>query len=80
MKSSTSKVESSVQLPGVSERRPIAFPIETAPHSTDPVFLYCPTRGEWTIAVRAEGTWLDRASGEEVQRPTHWMPLPEPEA
>ncbi len=69
--------ERSVQLPGVSERRSLALPIETAPHSEhDAVFIYSPLRGKWTIAVHAEGTWFDRVSGEEVQRPTHWMPLP----
>jgi hypothetical protein len=72
------KAESSVELPGVSERRPVAFPIDTGPNTEDPVFVYSPLRGEWTIGVRAEGTWFDRATGEEIQRPTHWMALPEP--
>jgi hypothetical protein len=78
VKTTLKKVESSVQLPGVSERRPLAFAIETAPDSPDPIFVYSPLKGVWTIAVRAEGAWFDRATGEEVQRPTHWMPLPEP--
>ena len=73
-----SKAETSVQLPGVSERRPLAFAIETAPQSADPIFVYSPLKGEWTIAVRSEGAWFDRATGEQVQRPTHWMPLPVP--
>jgi hypothetical protein len=78
VKSSLSKAESSVELPGVSERRPIAFPIDTAPSTGDAVFIYSPMRGEWTIALHDAGTWFDRATGEEIQRPTHWMPLPEP--
>ena len=66
------------ELPGVSDRRPLAFPIETAPRAPQPLFVYSPLRGEWTIAIRASGTWFDRLTGEEVSRPTHWMPLPEP--
>jgi hypothetical protein len=54
--------------------------METAPNTEDPVFIYSPVRGEWTIAVQAEGTWFDRATGGEVPQPTHWMPLPEVEA
>jgi hypothetical protein len=64
-------------LPGVSEQRPVAFAIDTAPKSGTPVFVYSPLRGEWTIAVRRRGKWLDRATGDEVIRPTHWMPLPD---
>jgi hypothetical protein len=70
--------ESSVQLPGVSERRPVAFPIETAPNSSDPVFLYSPGRGEWTIGVRFKEGWIERATGKPIDNPTHWMPLPDP--
>jgi Protein of unknown function (DUF551) len=44
----------------------------------EPVFVYSPLRGEWTIGVLSEGVWFDRGKGEEVQRPTHWMPLPAP--
>jgi Protein of unknown function (DUF551) len=80
VKSSLSRTESSVELPGVSERRPLAFPIETAPSSINQILLYSPLRGDWTIAVRHEETWFDRATGEEIQRPTHWMPLPEPDS
>jgi hypothetical protein len=66
-----------VELPGVSEQRPIAFPIESAPKSRMPVFVYSPLRGEWVIAVRHGARWFDRATDEEVLRPTHWMPLPD---
>ena len=44
-----------IQLPGVSDRRPVAFPIETAPKSPEPVFVYSPPKGEWTVAVRGRG-------------------------
>jgi hypothetical protein len=71
------KVATSVRLPGVSNRRPVAFPIETAPKTREAVFLYSPLKGEWTIAVRAQGAWFDRLTGAEIVRPTHWMPLPE---
>jgi Protein of unknown function (DUF551) len=74
----SSRSETSIRLPGVTERRPLAFSIETAPETPDPIFLYSPLRGEWVIAVRAEGRWFDRATGDEIDRPTHWMPLPEP--
>jgi hypothetical protein len=77
VKSRPRKFERSVELPGVSEQRPLAFPIASAPKSKTPVFVYSPLRGEWTIAVRQGIAWLDRASGEEVIRPTHWMPLPD---
>lgn len=43
------------------------------------MFIYSPIRGEWTIAVMAEGRWFDRATGDEVPQPTHWMALPKPE-
>jgi hypothetical protein len=76
VKSCPREVERSVELPGVSEQRPIAFPIATAPKSKAPVFVYSPLRGEWTIAVRHGAQWLDRATGDEVVSPTHWMPLP----
>jgi hypothetical protein len=69
--------ETSIKLPGVSERRPLAFPIETAPNTAGPVLVYSPHRGEWTIAARDEASWLDRAAGEEIERPTHWMLLPD---
>jgi hypothetical protein len=78
VKQSARSLESSVELPGVSERRPVAFPIDTPPKLEEPVFVYSPLRGEWTIGVLSEGRWFDRATGEEVQRPTHWMPLPPP--
>ena len=78
MKSSARPLESSVELPGVSERRPIAFPIDTPPKAEEPVFVYSPLAGAWTIGVFSEGRWFDRATGEELQRPTHWMPLPAP--
>ena len=71
-------LESTVELPGVSERRPVAFPIDTPPKAEEPVFVYSPLGGEWTIGVFSEGTWFDRVTGEEVVRPTHWMPLPAP--
>ena len=45
----------------------------TTLHETQPS---PPLAGEWTIDVFSEGTWFDRATGAEVQRPTHWMPLP----
>jgi hypothetical protein len=64
-------------LPGVSEQRPVAFPIATAPKSKTPVFVYSPVSGEWAIAVRHGAKWLDAATGQEVIRPTHWMPLPD---
>jgi hypothetical protein len=73
------RVQKGVRLPGVSDRRPLAFAIATAPKSPHPVFIYSPLKGEWTIAVRAKGTWFDRVTGEEIDRPTHWMPLPEPQ-
>ena len=76
MKSSARRLESSVELPGVSERRPVAFPIDTPPKAEEPVFVYSPLRGEWIIGVFADEAWFDRATGKEVQRPTHWMPLP----
>ena len=78
MKQSARSLESSVDLPGVSERRPVAFPIDTPPKPEEPVFVYSPLRGEWTIGVFSEGRWFDRATGEDMQRPTHWMPLPAP--
>jgi Protein of unknown function (DUF551) len=78
VKTSARAPESSVELPGVSERRPLAFPIDTPPKAEEPVFVYSPLRAEWTIGVFAEGRWFDRATGEEVQRATHWMPLPAP--
>ena len=65
-------------MPGVSERRPVAFPVERPPPAEKPVFLYSPLRGEWTIGLLSEGRWFDRATGDEVERPTHWMPLREP--
>jgi hypothetical protein len=77
LKSPPVKVERTVEMPGVSDRRPVAFPIETAPESDDPVFLYSPVRGEWTIGARAEEGWVERATGEPIARPTHWMALPE---
>jgi hypothetical protein len=73
-----SEAKRDVKLPGVSDRRPLAFPIATAPQTPDPLFIYSPSLGEWTIAIQDEGRWFDRATGEEVPRPTHWMPLPEP--
>ena len=78
MNSKSCRRDSSVQLPGVSERRPLAFPIETAPPSQSPLFVYSPLRGEWTIAVQVDGRWFDRATGDEIIQPTHWMALPEP--
>jgi hypothetical protein len=69
--------KASIKLPGVSEPRPLAFPIETAPNTANPIFVYSPHRGEWTLAVRAEASWFDRATGEEIERPTHLMPFPE---
>jgi hypothetical protein len=71
------KGETSIELPDVSERRPLAFPIETAPNTAHPIFVYSPRRGDWTIAKRAGATWVDRATGQEIERPTHSMPLPE---
>jgi len=70
--------EETLQLPGVSERRPVAFPIETPPSPEQPVFLYSPLKGEWTIGMLSEGRWFDRSTGDELERPTHWMPLPDP--
>ena len=78
MNSGALALESSVELPGVSERRPVAFPIDTPPKAEEPVFVYSPLQGEWTIGVVSDGAWFDRATGEEVHRPTHWMPLPAP--
>jgi hypothetical protein len=69
--------DSSIELRSVSERRPVALPIESAPNTADPVFVYSPCRGEWTIAERVKASWFDRATGEEIEHPTHWMPLPE---
>jgi hypothetical protein len=57
----------------------LAFPIETALGAAEPLFVYSPLQGEWTIAVQSDGTWFDRATGKEIQRPTHWMPLPQPQ-
>src|SRR5919107_773954 len=70
--------ESSVELPGVSERRPVAVPVDPPPRSEEPVFVYSPLRSEWVIGVLSEGRWFERATGDELERPTHWMPLPEP--
>ena len=53
MKASARSLESSVVLPGVSERRPLALPIETPPKAEELVFVYSPLRGEWTIGVWA---------------------------
>jgi hypothetical protein len=39
--------------------------------------VYSPVSGEWAIAVRHGAKWLDAATGQEVIRPTHWMPLPD---
>jgi hypothetical protein len=75
---SARSLEITVELPGVSERRPVAFPIDTPPKAEEPLFVYSPLRGDWTIGVFSEGRWFDRATREEVERPTHWMPLPEP--
>jgi hypothetical protein len=76
VKSSREKFDTTDEVRGVSDRRPLAFPIETAPSTEHPVFVYSPTAGEWRIAVRAEGRWFDRATGQELQQPTHWMALP----
>jgi hypothetical protein len=56
----------------------VAFPIDTPPKAEEPVFVYSPLRAERTIGVFSEGRWFDRATGEEVQRATHSMPLPMP--
>jgi hypothetical protein len=71
------KGKASIELPAVSERRPLAFPIESAPNTADPILVYAPRRGEWTIAERLEAAWVDRGTGQEIQRLTRWMPLPE---
>jgi hypothetical protein len=76
VKSNALILESIVRLRGVSERRPVAFPLDTPPQPEEPVFVYSPIHGEWAIGVLSEGRWFDRASGEELDRPTHWMPLP----
>jgi hypothetical protein len=76
MKSVTRALETSVELPGVSESRPVAFPVSTPPPPEEPVFVYSPLRGEWIIGLFAGGRWFDRATGDEVERPTHWMRLP----
>ena len=75
MRSSARAQEYRVELPGVSERRPVAFPIDSPPTPETPVFIYSPLRGEWIIGVFSEGRWFDRAKGDEVERATHWMPL-----
>jgi hypothetical protein len=76
MKSRARKRESSVELPGLSDRRPVAYTVDSPPEPEEPVFVYSPIRGEWTIGVFADRRWFDRASGDEIERPTHWMPLP----
>ena len=63
VKQSARSLESSVELPGVSERRPFAPPIDTPPKAEEPVFVYSPLGGEWTIGVFSEGRWFDRATG-----------------
>jgi hypothetical protein len=78
LQSSLRVSESSVQLPGVSERRPIAFPVDTPPSPEQSLFVYSPLRGEWNIGLFSEGRWFNRVTGEEIERATHWMPLPEP--
>ena len=52
---SARSLESTVEFPGVSERRPVAFPIDTPPKAEEPVFVYSPLGGEWTIGVFSEG-------------------------
>jgi hypothetical protein len=74
--SSLCQAERSVELPDVSERRPIAFPIHTAPNTGDAVFIYSPALREWLIAVHDAGTWFDLVTGDKIHQPTHWMPLP----
>jgi hypothetical protein len=51
VKRSARAPESSVELPGVSERPPLAFPIDTAPKAEELVFVYSPLRGEWTSVL-----------------------------
>ncbi len=46
VKQSARSLEGSVELPGVSERRPVAFPIDTPPKAEEPVFVYSPLMGE----------------------------------
>ena len=77
-KSRGRSLERIIELPGVSQRQPIAFPIDTPPRSEEAVFVYSPIRGEWTIGLLDNGRWFDRATGGEIERPTHWMPLPVP--
>jgi hypothetical protein len=77
VKSSQQKLDTGDELRAASDRRPLAFLIETAPNAEHPVLVYCPTEGDWRIAVLAEGRWFDRSTGQELERPTHWMPLQE---
>ena len=60
-----------------SKRRPVAFPIDPPPKSEEAVFVYSPIRGHWTIGLFANSKWYDRATGDEIERPTHWMPVPD---
>ena len=62
MKSIARALETSVELPGVSESRPVAFPVSTPPTPEEPVFVYSPLRGEWIIGLFAEGRWFDCAT------------------
>ena len=74
MKASARSLESSVELPGVSERRPLALPIDTPPKAEQPVFVYSPLRVEWTIGVcqKGDGSTALRAKNAAAK---HWMPL-----
>ncbi len=63
-------------------------PIETAPKDGTPILLFCP--GSWYGDERVVGCfgsyccsvefyWVDLASeGMSLDKPTHWLPLPDP--
>lgn len=53
--SSMPEPENHVELPGVSERRPVAFATDTPPGLDEAVFVYSPTKGEWVIGLFPDG-------------------------
>lgn len=57
-------------------------PIETAPDDGTPMLVTwpCTSGADVTVATKIE-VWRDYYSGDHLaaqERPTHWMPLPEP--
>ena len=60
-------------------------PIETAPRDETPVLLFIPdvgmVVGDFAVAAFAPaGEWFEcyNSEGLAPNKPTHWMPLPEP--